>query len=86
MVHGPKSPSQKIRLTAESFEKCEVLRYRGRAKHLNSMPRRLFCNALRSFRRAALQGCDMGYPSFISSNDSSQHVIPFFLVTNQKVQ
>ncbi|GFY08024.1 hypothetical protein TNCV_2580561 [Trichonephila clavipes] len=34
MVHGPKPSSQKIRLSPESFEKCEVLRYRGRAKHL----------------------------------------------------
>ncbi|GFX80656.1 hypothetical protein TNCV_499231 [Trichonephila clavipes] len=34
MVHGPKPPSQKIRLTPESFEKCEALRYREGAKHL----------------------------------------------------
>ncbi|GFW76243.1 hypothetical protein TNCV_3800781 [Trichonephila clavipes] len=34
MVHGPRPLSQQIRLTLESFEKCEALRYRGEAKHL----------------------------------------------------
>ncbi|GFV22206.1 hypothetical protein TNCV_2674481 [Trichonephila clavipes] len=36
MVHDPKPPTQKIRLTSESFEKCEALRYRGGAKHLST--------------------------------------------------
>ncbi|GFX16245.1 hypothetical protein TNCV_4704991 [Trichonephila clavipes] len=34
MEHCPKPLSQKIRLSPESFEKCEALRYRGGAKHL----------------------------------------------------
>ncbi|GFW70983.1 hypothetical protein TNCV_190741 [Trichonephila clavipes] len=33
-VYGPKPPSQKIRLTPESFVKCEALCYRGGAKQL----------------------------------------------------
>ncbi|GFU25965.1 hypothetical protein TNCV_5104621 [Trichonephila clavipes] len=33
-LHGPKPPSQKIRLTPETFEKCEALRYSGGVKHL----------------------------------------------------
>ncbi|GFV80471.1 hypothetical protein TNCV_2150051 [Trichonephila clavipes] len=34
MVHGPQPRSQKIRLTPESFQKCEALRYRVGAKQL----------------------------------------------------
>ncbi|GFX48168.1 uncharacterized protein TNCV_4115031 [Trichonephila clavipes] len=39
MVHGPKPLSQKIRLTPDSFEKSEGLRYHEGSKHLLTAPR-----------------------------------------------
>ncbi|GFU14442.1 hypothetical protein TNCV_329021 [Trichonephila clavipes] len=53
MVHGPKPPSQKIRWSRVVREvKGLALSWRSKTR-FDSMPRSLFCNTLRSFRRTA---------------------------------
>ncbi|GFU12786.1 hypothetical protein TNCV_5047361 [Trichonephila clavipes] len=85
MMHCPKPPSQKIELTSESFQKCEALCYRGGAKHLlAACLRRLFYNALQSFRRVAqytpeLKAVPFGIKPISKTTHRSQNTVDIIL-------